>query len=58
MDLDTNILNVMHYNSSDKIFNLILKFELDLTIFVQVLEVSPQFQHTTAHMVTALIVHI
>ena len=43
MDLDTKILNVIPYTSSDKIFNLILKFELDLTIFVQILEVSPQF---------------
>ena len=37
MDLDTKILNVIPYSvsytSSDKIFNLTLKFELDLTIF-------------------------
>ena len=58
MDLDTKNLNVMHYTSSGKIFNVTLKCELDLTIFVQILEVSPQFQHNTVHIVTALIVHI
>ena len=32
MDLDTKILNGIPYTSSDQIFNLTLKFELDLTI--------------------------
>ena len=54
MDLDTKILNVITYTSSDKISNLTLIFELDLTIFVQILEVFPQFQHNTVHIVTAL----
>ena len=36
MNLDTKILNVVPYTSSDKMFNLTLKFELDLTIFVQI----------------------
>ena len=36
MDLYTKILNVMHYTSSDMIFNVTLKCELDLTIFVQI----------------------
>ena len=47
MDLDTQILYVIPYTSSDKIFNLTLIFELDLTISVQILEVYPQFQHNT-----------
>ena len=58
MDLDTKILNVIPYTSLDKIFNLTLIFELDLTIFVQIFEVYSQFQHNTVHIVTALIVHI
>ena len=58
MDLDTTILNVMHYTLSGKIFNVTLKCELDLTIFVQILEVSPQFQHNTVHIVTAPLVYI
>ena len=49
LDLYTKILNVIPYTLWDKIFNLTLKFELDLTIFVQILEVSPQFQHNTVH---------
>ena len=40
MDLDTKISNVMHYTSTDKIFDLTLKFELDLIVFVQILELS------------------
>ena len=36
MALDTTILNVMQYTSSDMIFNVTLKCELDLTIFVQI----------------------
>ena len=36
MDLDTKILNVIHYNSSDMIFNVTLKCELVLTIFVKI----------------------
>ena len=58
MDLDAKTLNVITYTSSDKISNLTLIFEFDLTILVQILEVSPQFQHNTVHSVTALIVHI
>ena len=58
IDIDTKILKVIPCTSSDKIFNLTLKFKLDLTIFVQILEVSPQFQRNTVHIVTALIVHI
>ena len=57
LDLDTKILNVIP-DTSDKIFNLTIKFELDLTIFVQISEVSPQVQHNTVHIVTALITHI
>ena len=33
MNLDTKILNIVPYTLSD---NLTLKFELDLTIFVQI----------------------
>ena len=36
MDLDTKIVYVVHYTSSDMIFNVTLKCELDLTIFVQI----------------------
>ena len=43
---------------SDKIFNITLKCELDLIIFVQILQVSPQFLPHNVHIVTALIVHI
>ena len=45
MDYETKILNVIPYTSwpSDKITNITLKYELDLTIFVQILEVVPQF---------------
>ena len=50
--------NTIPYTSSDKIFKITLKFELDLTIIVQILEVPRQFQHDTFHIVTALIVHI
>ena len=38
MDLDTKIKNVRQIR-----LNLTLTFELDLTIFVQILKVSPQF---------------
>ena len=60
MDYEAKILNVIPYisSTSDKIFNITLKCELDMTIFDQMLEVSPQFRHNTAHVVTALIVHI
>ena len=58
MDFDTKILNVMHYTLSDTIFDLTLKCELDLTIFVQIFEISPQFQHNTVHIVATLIAHI
>ena len=53
------LLNVIHYisSTSDKISNS-LKCELDPTIFVQMLEVSPQARHNTLHVVTALIVHV
>ena len=34
MDLETKLLNVILYTLSDRIFNLTLKFESDLTIFV------------------------
>ena len=56
LDFYTKIWNVIPYTWWDKIFNLTLKFELDLTIFVQILKVSPQFQHNTVHIVTALII--
>ena len=41
MDYKTTILNAMPYTSStaDKIFNITLQCELDVTIFVQILEV-------------------
>ena len=58
MDLETKILNVIHCCSSDKIFNITLKWDLDLTILVQRLEISPQFQHNNVHILTALIIHI
>ena len=60
MDYEITILDVKLYisSTSDKISNITLKCELDLTIFVQILEVSPQFQHNTVHIVNALIVHI
>ena len=47
MDLETKILNVIPYTSSDKIVNLTLRFESDLTIFVQILEVSPHINFST-----------
>ena len=60
MDYETKILNVIPYllSTLNEIFNITLKCDLDLTIFVRILEVSPQFMHTTVHVVTALIVHI
>ena len=44
MDYETTIFSVIPYilSISDKISNIILKCELDLTIFVQILEVFPQ----------------
>ena len=60
IDYVAKILNVIPYisSTSDKISNITLKCELDLTISVQIFEVSPQFQHKSVHIVTALIVHI
>ena len=58
MDIEKKILKVIPYISSHKIFGATLKCELELTIFVQILEVSPQLQHNTVHIGTALIVHI
>ena len=61
IDLGTKSLNVIPNISSDTIFNITLNSELDLTIFVQILEDSPQFQHKTSTVhkfATALIVHI
>ena len=60
MDYGTKILNVMPYisSTSDDIYDITLKCELDLTTFVLILEVSTQFRHNTVHIVTALIVHI
>ena len=39
-------------STSDTMFNIILKCELDLTIFVQILEITPQYLHHTVHFVT------
>ena len=58
MDLVTKILNVILCCSSDKIFNITLTWNLYLTILVQTLEVSSQFQHNDVHSLTALIIHI
>ena len=58
MDYETSILCFQIFNPIGKTFNIILKCELDLIIFVQILEVSPQFRHNTVHIVTALTVHI
>ena len=41
VDLDGKLLNIIPYTSSDKIVKITQKFELDLTIFVQILEVPP-----------------
>ena len=38
IDLDGKFLNAIPYTSSDKIFKITLKIDLDLTIFVQILE--------------------
>ena len=40
------------------IFDIVLKFELNLTIFVQILNIDPTFLHNTLHIVSALNVHI
>ena len=58
IDLNGKPLNTIPYTSSDKIFKITLKFDLDLTMFVQVFEVSTQFYYNTVHIVTALIGHI
>ena len=60
MDYETKISNGIPYipSASDNITNISLRCELDLTMFVRVLEVSPQFRHNTVHIVTALIVLI
>ena len=57
VDKGTKILNSIPYisSTSDKISKITLKCELDLTIFVQILEVSSQFRNNTVHIVTALI---
>ena len=45
-------------STSDQITGITVKCELDMTILVQILEVSLQHLHNTVHIVTALIVHI
>ena len=49
MNLDTNILNALPSTSSDTVFKLTLKWELDVTICVQILEVFSHFQHNSVH---------
>ena len=45
MDVEKKNFKIIPYTSSDKMFNIALKFEFVLTIFVIILGVSPQYQH-------------
>ena len=47
MDYETEISNVIFYisSTSDKISNITLKCELELTMFDQILEIAPQFRY-------------
>ena len=60
VDYETTILNATPYisSTSDKIFDITLECDLDLTMFGLIFEVFPQYRHMTVHNVTALITHI
>ena len=59
MDYETCLkCYTLPFIQSDKLPYITLKYELDLIIYAQILEVIPQSRHNTVHIVTALIVHI
>ena len=49
MDLDKKNLKCFTLHFVNRIFDLTLKFELNLTIFIQIFRDSRQVQHDTVH---------